>query len=153
MVPQLQFARPRTDAGARGGAPAQGRRGARLFRAQEPARRQLLAATARRGNRCRDYSGSVGRRKGDRWQVDEYYEARDKRVPVVLVLLEGQAAGLPFLRTLHWIVTPHPASESCLARLMARWTTVGTSAPGLLSFTSTSIRGSSRGILDITVKS
>ena len=36
--------------------------------------------------------------------------------------------------------------------LLSRWTTVGTSAPGLLSFTSTPIRGS-RGILDITVKS
>src|SRR5262249_55553250 len=54
-----------------------------------------------------------------RWQVDEYYEARDKRVPVVLVLLEGQTApGLPFLRTLHWIVTADPASQSCLARLV-----------------------------------
>src|SRR5215475_6231872 len=53
------------------------------------------------------------------WQVDEYYEARDRRVPVVLVLLEGQPApGLPFLRTLHWIVTPEPSSDLCLARLM-----------------------------------
>ena len=61
----------------------------------------------------------VGEKGIGRWQVDEYYEARDKRVPVVLVLLEGQAApGLPFLSTLHWIVTPDPASESCLARLM-----------------------------------
>ena len=61
----------------------------------------------------------VGEKGIGRWQVDEYYEARDKRVPVVLVLLEGEAApGLPFLRTLHWIVTPDPASESCLARLM-----------------------------------
>src|SRR3954447_25377120 len=44
----------------------------------------------------------VGEKGVGRWQVDEYYEARDKRVPVVLVLLEGQQApGLPFLRTLH----------------------------------------------------
>jgi hypothetical protein len=41
----------------------------------------------------------------------------------------------------------------CDRRLLSRWTTVGTSAPGLLSFTSRSIRGSFRGILDITVKS
>ena len=48
------------------------------------------------------------------WQVIEYYEALDRRVkeqgfPVVLVLLDGQAApGLPFLRQLHWITTPDP---------------------------------------------
>src|SRR5262245_29245018 len=58
------------------------------------------------------------------WQVIEYYEALDRRVktpnfPVVLILLEGQPApGLPFLRQLHWIVTPEPTSESTLARLM-----------------------------------
>jgi hypothetical protein len=33
------------------------------------------------------------------WQIDEHYEARDRRVVVVLALLEGQPApGLPFLR-------------------------------------------------------
>lgn len=38
--------------------------------------------------------------------------------PVLLVLLEGQTApGLPFLRRLHWIVTPDPASEKDVARL------------------------------------
>jgi hypothetical protein len=37
----------------------------------------------------------------------------------VLVLLEGvPAPGLPFLRQLHWIVTPNPASERSTARLM-----------------------------------
>ena len=56
----------------------------------------------------------------------EYYEALDRRVkqpdfPVVLVLLEGQPApGLPFLRQLHWIDTPDPASEKSIARSWMR---------------------------------
>jgi hypothetical protein len=38
--------------------------------------------------------------------------------PLVLMLLEGQTApGLPFLRRLHWIITPDPASEKEVARL------------------------------------
>jgi formylglycine-generating enzyme required for sulfatase activity len=66
----------------------------------------------------------VGERGLGQWQVFEYDEALDKRVkspdfPVVLMLLEGQAApGLPFLRRLHWIVTPDPASEKDVARLI-----------------------------------
>jgi len=58
------------------------------------------------------------------WQVIEYYEALDRRVkqqsfPVILLLLDGQSApGLPFLRQLHWITTPDPASEKSLAQLM-----------------------------------
>src|SRR5215831_8304768 len=58
------------------------------------------------------------------WQVIEYYEALDRRVketdfPVVLVLREGQPApGLPFLRQLHWVITPDPASEKSLAQMM-----------------------------------
>src|SRR6516165_7946995 len=58
------------------------------------------------------------------WQVAEYYEAIDRRVkeqdfPVILVLLDGQAApGLPFLRQLHWIVAPDPASEQGVAELL-----------------------------------
>ncbi len=57
------------------------------------------------------------------WQVIEYYEALDKRVkqpdfPIVLVLLDGRPApGLPFLRQLHWIVTPDPASSDTIGRL------------------------------------
>ena len=58
------------------------------------------------------------------WQVLEYYEAHDRgrearqNFPLVLVLLEGQTApGLPFLRQLHWIITPDPASEKDVARL------------------------------------
>ena len=59
-----------------------------------------------------------------KWQVPEYDEALDKWVksdrkfPLIVVLLEGQTApGLPFLRQLHWIVTPDPASERDIARL------------------------------------
>ena len=66
----------------------------------------------------------VGERGVGNWQVLEYDEALDKRVksadfPVILVLLEGQTApGLPFLRQLHWIVTPDPASEKDVAKLL-----------------------------------
>jgi formylglycine-generating enzyme required for sulfatase activity len=66
----------------------------------------------------------VGERGVGNWQVLEYDEALDKRVksadfPVILVLLEGLTApGLPFLRQLHWIVTPDPASEKDIAKLL-----------------------------------
>src|SRR5438876_1938007 len=66
----------------------------------------------------------VGEKGLGPWQVIEYYEALDKRVktpdfPVILVLLEGQPApGLPFLRQLHWIVTPDPALEQTIAKLL-----------------------------------
>src|SRR5215475_4476715 len=66
----------------------------------------------------------VGEKGLGPWQVIEYCEALDRRVkspdfPVVLVLLADQPApGLPFLRQLHWIVTPDPSSDQCLARLM-----------------------------------
>jgi hypothetical protein len=66
----------------------------------------------------------VGERGLGDWQVPEYDEALDRRVkspdfPVVLMLLAGQTApGLPFLRQLHWIVTPDPASEKNIARLL-----------------------------------
>jgi conflict system STAND superfamily ATPase/TIR domain-containing protein len=59
-----------------------------------------------------------------KWQVPEYDEALDKWVnsgrkfPLIVVLLEGQTApGLQFLRQLHWIITPDPASEAAIARL------------------------------------
>ena len=59
-----------------------------------------------------------------KWQVPEYDEALDKWVnsgrkfPLIVVLLDGQTApGLPFLRQLHWIITPDPASEADIARL------------------------------------
>ena len=39
--------------------------------------------------------------------------------PLIVVLLEGQTApGLPFLRQLHWIVTPDPASKKDVARII-----------------------------------
>ena len=66
----------------------------------------------------------VGERGVGNWQVLEYDEALDRRVkspdfPVILVLLKGQTApGLPFLRQLHWIVTPDPSSEKDLAKLL-----------------------------------
>jgi hypothetical protein len=65
----------------------------------------------------------VGARGLGPWQVLEYDEALDKRVkspdfPLVMMLLDGQTApGLPFLRRLHWIVTPEPDSEKDIARL------------------------------------
>lgn len=58
------------------------------------------------------------------WQIPEYDEALDRWVkssrtfPLIVVLLEGQSApGLPFLRQLHWIVTPDPASENAVGRI------------------------------------
>jgi hypothetical protein len=73
-----------------------------------------------------------------KWQVPEYDEALDKWVnsgrkfPLIVVLLEGQTApGLQFLRQLHWIVTPDPASETDIARIFDA-TTGGGSSPGEL---------------------
>ncbi len=66
----------------------------------------------------------VGEKGVGAWQVPEYYEAIDRRVkepgfPIVLVLLNGQPApGLPFLRQLHWIVTPEPAAAASLGKLL-----------------------------------
>ena len=66
----------------------------------------------------------MGERGLGNWQVLEYDEALDRQVksadfPVILVLLEGQTApGLPFLRQLHWIVTPDPGSEKDIAKLL-----------------------------------
>jgi formylglycine-generating enzyme required for sulfatase activity len=60
-----------------------------------------------------------------RWQEIEYDATFDRKVnspdfPVVLLLLEGQPAPrLSFLKQLHWIVTPDPASERDVGRLIA----------------------------------
>ena len=76
------------------------------------------------------------------WQVLEYDEALDKRVkfpdfPVILVLLEGQTApGLPFLRRLHWIITPDPSSEKDVARLLDAAAGTGTRSGELWRYTS-----------------
>jgi formylglycine-generating enzyme required for sulfatase activity len=66
----------------------------------------------------------VGERGIGSWQAVEYAEALDKRVnspdfPIIVVLLEGQTApGLPFLRRLHWIITPDPGSEKTVAQVI-----------------------------------
>jgi formylglycine-generating enzyme required for sulfatase activity len=58
------------------------------------------------------------------WQTLEYQEAidRSRKEPdfaVVPVLLDRvPAPGLPFLRQLHWIITPDPASELSVAQVI-----------------------------------
>ena len=78
-----------------------------------------------------------------KWQVPEYYEAHDRWVnaptefPLVVVLLQGQSApGLPFLRQLHWIITPDPASEKDVARLFDAAAGDGSSPSDLWRYTS-----------------
>jgi formylglycine-generating enzyme required for sulfatase activity len=79
----------------------------------------------------------VGEKGVGGWQVLEYDEALDKRIkspdfPLIVVLLEGHnAPGLPFLRRLHWIVTPDPTSEKDVARLFDAASGSGTN-PGQL---------------------
>jgi formylglycine-generating enzyme required for sulfatase activity len=52
-------------------------------------------------------------------------------------LLEGQAApGLPFLRQLHWIITPDPASEKDVARIFEAAAGRGSSPDALWRYTS-----------------
>jgi hypothetical protein len=58
------------------------------------------------------------------WQIPEYHEAHDRWVntrgqfPLIVVLLEGNSApGLPFLRQLHWVIAPDPASEGSVGRI------------------------------------
>src|SRR6266404_362387 len=83
----------------------------------------------------------VGERGVGNWQLLEYDEALDKRVkfpdfPVILVLLEGQTApGLPFLRRLHWIITPDPSSERDVARLFDAAAGTGTKLGELWRYT------------------
>jgi len=74
----------------------------------------------------------IGEHGVGKWQVPEYDEALDRWVkseppfPLVVVLLQGQTApGLPFLRQLHWIVTPDPASEKDIARIFDAASGVG----------------------------
>ena len=78
-----------------------------------------------------------------KWQVPEYYEAHDRWVsaptefPLIVVLLEGQTApGLSFLRQLHWIITPDPASEKDVARLFDAAAGGGSSPGDLWRYTS-----------------
>ena len=84
----------------------------------------------------------VGEKGVGDWQELEYDEALDKRVkfadfPIILVLLEGQTApGLPFLRRLHWIITPDPSSEKDVARLFDAAAGTGTRLGELWRYTS-----------------
>jgi formylglycine-generating enzyme required for sulfatase activity len=69
-----------------------------------------------------------------KWQELEYYAALDRRAisefPLVMVLLDGyMAPGLPFLRQLHWIVTPDPLAERELGRLIEALTTGSSDRP------------------------
>lgn len=76
----------------------------------------------------------VGERGLSNWQVVEYDEALDRRArsadfPLVLVLLEGQAApGLPFLRLLPWVVTTDPALDKSVAQVIGATANDGTAA-------------------------
>jgi formylglycine-generating enzyme required for sulfatase activity len=77
------------------------------------------------------------------WQVLEYDEALDKWAkspsdfPLIVVLLEGQTApGLPFLRRLHWILTPDPSSEKDVGRLFDAAAGGGTIRGDLWRYTS-----------------
>jgi formylglycine-generating enzyme required for sulfatase activity len=78
-----------------------------------------------------------------KWQVPEYDDALDRWVnsgqkfPLIVVLLEGQTTpGLPFLRQLHWIVTPDPASEKDIGRIFDAASGSGTRPPDLWRYTS-----------------
>jgi hypothetical protein len=78
-----------------------------------------------------------------RWQVLEYNEALDKwakspaEFRLIVVLLEGQTApGLPFLRQLHWIITPDPTSEKDVAWIFDAAAGHGSSPDALWRYTS-----------------
>ncbi len=66
----------------------------------------------------------IGEHGVGKWQVPEYDEALDRWVksgrtfPLIVVLIEGQTApGLPFLRQLHWIVSPDPTCKTAIAHI------------------------------------
>ncbi len=84
----------------------------------------------------------IGKEVGP-WQVLEYDEALDKwaKSPfgfrLIVILLEGQTApGLPFLRRLHWIITPDPSSERDIGRLFDAASGGGSSRSDLWRYTS-----------------
>ena len=85
----------------------------------------------------------IGEAGVGKWQVPEYDEALDRWVkseppfPLIVVLIEGQTApGLPFLRQLHWIITPDPASERDIARIFDAASGVGARPTELWRYTS-----------------
>ncbi|MGA7384474.1 MAG: hypothetical protein WBW81_07215 [Methylocella sp.] len=56
---------------------------------------------------------------------------------MILLLCDGQSApGLPFLRQLHWIVTPDPTSERDVGRLIDAVAGKGATPGELWRFTS-----------------
>jgi hypothetical protein len=69
----------------------------------------------------------IGEKGVGEWQELEYDEALDKWAhcrkrsadfPLIVVLIEGKTApGLQFLRRMHWIITPNPASEKTIGRI------------------------------------
>jgi formylglycine-generating enzyme required for sulfatase activity len=85
----------------------------------------------------------IGKAGIGKWQVPEYDEAlekwvnSDRKFPLIVVLIEGQTApGLQFLRQLHWIVTPDPASENTVARIFDGAAGGGTNPGELWRYTS-----------------
>jgi conflict system STAND superfamily ATPase/TIR domain-containing protein len=84
----------------------------------------------------------VGEKGVGAWQMLEYHEALDKHVkspdfPVILLVLEGQIApSLPFLRQLHWLITPDPSSEKDVARLFDVVAGIGARTGDLWRYTS-----------------
>src|SRR5882672_7040176 len=130
LVPELQLARREPHAGARDGIATQGPRG-----------RYWLPSLADAVAESTAFVLLVGEKGLGPWQVIEYYAALDRRVkepdyPVVLLLLHEQAApGLPFLRQLHWIVTPEPASEETIGKLLDATAGQGTTPGQLWRFT------------------
>src|SRR5262249_13960289 len=125
MVPELPFPGSGAGRAAQGRASAQGYGRSGVFRAVESARGGLFwsRALAEEIAQADAFILLVGEKGVGHWQELEYDEAFEKRVkfadfPIILVLLEGQTApGLPFLRRLHWIITPDPSSEKDVARL------------------------------------
>ena len=86
-----------------------------------------------------------------KWQVPEYDEALDKWVnsgrtfPLIVVLLEGQTApGLPFLRQLHWIVTPDPTFGKIPSRAYSTALPAAASIPASCGVTLLPIAASKR---------
>jgi formylglycine-generating enzyme required for sulfatase activity len=66
----------------------------------------------------------VGEAGVGNWQVPEYDEALDRWVKspnefaLIIVLVEGQSVpGLPFVRRLHFVISPDPASEKDVGRI------------------------------------
>jgi hypothetical protein len=112
--------------------------GARVFFAPESLRagRRWAPALAEAIAEANAFVLLVTDRGIGHWQEIECDAAFDRHVsspdfPVVLMLLEGQPAPrLSFLKQLHWIVTPDPASEKDVGRLIDAVTSGEDAKPG-----------------------